>query len=94
LFLVIFINKLLAGLKEMALSWIFTINLMIPFLSFYLSESLWLLSSSFAEFYEALIKLLYLPIIQLMDEVSDIFHVIRKAVYEFYIAALKKLSNP
>ena len=65
----------------MALSRIFTINLLIPFLnvflSFYLSESLWLLSSSFAEFYEALIKLLYLPIIQLMDEVSDIFHVIR-----------------
>jgi hypothetical protein len=29
-----------------------------------------------------------------MDEVSDIFHAIRKAVYEFYIAALKELSNP
>ena len=65
----------------MTISHIFTINLMIPFLkvflTFYLSKSLWLLSSSFAEVNEALIKLMDLPIIQLMDEGSDIFHVIR-----------------
>jgi hypothetical protein len=57
-------------------------------------KAAWLLRSIFSEFNEMLIKLMNLPIIQLMDEVSDIFHVLRKAVDKFYITTLKEFSNP
>ena len=50
--------------------------------------------SLFSKFNEAVIKLLYLPIIQTMNEIIDIFHVIRKTVNKLYIATLKKIPNP
>ena len=73
---------------------------MLPFISFlgFISlielKAVWLLRSIFSEFNEVLIKLMNLPIIQLFNKVSDIFHALRKAVNVFYIAALKELSDP